>query len=84
MGENSHFKSGHARVETRVFKNATVSRKCRRLLQALIESLSVRLKNARVEKMPLNICIRWNAGTACLSESRAKDASASGFACRPF
>ena len=29
--------------------------------------MSVRFKNARVEKMPLNIRIQWNAGTACVS-----------------
>ena len=30
--------------------------------------MSVRFENARVEKMPFNIRIRWNAGTACVSE----------------
>ena len=32
----------------------------------------------------LNIRIQWNAGTACVSECVAKNASVSGFACRPF
>ena len=37
------------------------------------------------EKMPLNIRIQWNAGTACVSECvLSKNASVSGFACRPF
>ena len=34
----------------------------------MVDSVSVRFKNARVEKMPLNIRIQWNAGTACVSE----------------
>ena len=34
----------------------------------MIDSASVRFKNARVEKMPLNIHIQWNAGTARVSE----------------
>ena len=47
--------------------------------------MSVRFKNARrVEKMPLNIRIQLNAGTACVLECVLKNASVSGFACRPF
>ena len=34
----------------------------------MVDSVSVRFKNARVEKMLLNIRIQWNAGTACVSE----------------
>ena len=34
----------------------------------MVDSVSVRFKNARVEKKPLNIRIQWNAGTACVSE----------------
>ena len=54
----------------------------------MVDSVSVRFKNACVEKMPLNIRIQWNAGTACVSECAcvcvcAKNASVSGFACRP-
>ena len=30
--------------------------------------MSVRVKNARVEKMPLSIRTQWNIGTACVSE----------------
>ena len=71
MGENARFKSGHARVKTRVFKRERV-KKCRRLPYALVDSVSVRLKNARVEKMPLDIRTQWNAGTACVSGMRAK------------
>ena len=33
----------------------------------MVDSVSVHLKNARVEKMPLNIRIQRNAGTACVS-----------------
>ena len=52
----------------RAFQNASVSKKSRRLLQAWVDSVSVRFKTARVEKMPLNIRIQWNAGTlACRS-----------------
>ena len=38
----------------------------------MVDSVSVRFKNARVEKMPLNIRIQWNAGTACVSEGGLK------------
>ena len=34
----------------------------------LVDSVSVRFKHIRVEKMPLNIRIQWNAGTAWMSE----------------
>ena len=34
----------------------------------MVDSVSVRFKNARVEKMPLDIRIQWNAGTARVSE----------------
>ena len=34
----------------------------------MVDSVSVRFKNARVEKVPLNIRMQWNAGTACVSE----------------
>ena len=34
--------------------------------------MSVRFKNARVEKMPLNIRLQWNAGTACVPECMLK------------
>ena len=34
----------------------------------MVDSVSVRFKNARVEKMPLNIHMQWNAGTARASE----------------
>ena len=35
-------------------------------------------KTARVEKMPLNIRIQWNAGTTCVSECMLKTLSVSG------
>ena len=34
----------------------------------MVDSVSVRFKNARVEKMLLNIRIQWNVGTECVSE----------------
>ena len=45
-----------------------MSKNCRRLLQASVDSVSVRFRNVRVEKMPLNIRIQWNVGAACMSE----------------
>ena len=30
----------------------------------MVDSVSVRFRNARVDKMPSNIRIQWNAGTA--------------------
>ena len=53
MGENARFKNGHARVSKRArvcFKNASVSKKCWRLLQALVDSVSVRFENASVSE----------------------------------
>ena len=35
---------------------------------SIVDSVSVRFKNACVEKILLNIRIQWNAGTACVSE----------------
>ena len=32
----------------------------------MVDCVSVRFKNARVEKLPLKIRIQWNAGTACV------------------
>ena len=37
-------------------------------LQAKVDSVLARFKNARVEKESLNIGMPWDAGTACLSE----------------
>ena len=34
----------------------------------MVDSVSVRFENTRVEKLPLNIRIQWNAGTACVLE----------------
>ena len=44
----------------------------------MVDCVSVRFKDASVEKMPLNIRIQWNAGTACVSECVLKNASVSG------
>ena len=44
----------------------------------MVDSVSVRFKSARVEKMPLNIRIRWNAGTACVSECVLKTLACRG------
>ena len=45
---------------------------------------SVHLKNARVEKMFLNIRIQWNAGTACVSECVLKTLACRGWPVGPF
>ena len=44
----------------------------------MVDSVSVRFKNARVEKMPLNIRMQWNAGTACVSECVLKTLACRG------
>ena len=50
---------------------------------SMVDSVSARLKNARVEKMPLNICIQWNAGTACMSECVLKTLACRGLLVGP-
>ena len=45
----------------------------------MVDSVSVRFKNARVEKMPLNIRRQWNAGTAVVSECVLKTLACRGF-----
>ena len=76
-------KKGHARVETCVLKTRSVSKKCRRLLWALADSMSAHFKNARVEKMPLNIRTQWNGGTACVSECVLKTLACRGLRVGP-
>ena len=50
----------------------------------MVDSVSVRLKNASVsKKMPLNICIQWNAGTACVSECVLKTLACQGLRVGP-
>ena len=49
----------------------------------MVDSVSVRFKNARVEKVPLNICIHWNAGTACVSECVQKTLACRGLRVGP-
>ena len=71
MGENARFKKGHARVEMRVLK--TLARRIGfwTSFSAMVDSVSVRFKNARVSKNDVFKHIRiqwWNAGTACVSE----------------
>ena len=49
-------------------------------LKALIDSVSVRFKNAHVEKMPLNIHMQWNA---CVSECVLKALACRGLRVSP-
>ena len=49
----------------------------------MVDSVSVRFKNARVEKMPLNIRIQWNAGTACVLECVLKTLACRGLRVGP-
>ena len=49
----------------------------------MVDSVSVRVKNARVEKMPVNIRIQWNAGTACVSECVLKTLACRGLRVGP-
>ena len=49
----------------------------------MVDSMSVRLKNARFEKMPLNIRILWNAGTDCVSECVLKTLACRGLRVGP-
>ena len=49
----------------------------------MVDGLSVRFKNARVEKMPLNIRIQWNAGTGCVSECALKTLACRGLRVGP-
>ena len=53
------------------------------LFEAMVDSMSVRFKNARAEKMPLNIRIQWNAGTACGSECVLKTLACPGLRVGP-
>ena len=49
----------------------------------MVDSVSARFKNARVEKMLLNIRIQWNAGTACVSECVLKTLACRGLRVGP-
>ena len=49
----------------------------------MVESVSVLFKNARIEKMPLNIRIRWNAGTVCVSDCVLKTLACRGLRVGP-
>ena len=51
----------------------------------MVDSVSVRFKKARVEKMLLDIRVySGKCGNRLRVGVRAKNASVSGFACRPF
>ena len=45
--------------------------------------MSARFKNAHVEKMPLNIRIQWNAGTASVPECGLKTLACRGLRVGP-
>ena len=49
----------------------------------MVDSMSVRFKDARAEKMLLNIRIQWNAGTACVSECVLKTLACRGLRVGP-
>ena len=49
----------------------------------MVDSVSVRFKNARVEKVLLNICIQWNAVTACVLECVLKTLACRGLRVGP-
>ena len=53
------------------------------LIEAMVDSVSVRFKNAHVERMPLNIRMQWNAGTACVSECVLKTLACRGLRVGP-
>ena len=89
----------HRRAETRVLKTDTLACRNARfkntsrvtsvskwsldLFQAMVGSVSVRFKNAGVEKVLLNIRIQWNAGTACVSECVLKTLACRGLRVGP-
>ena len=83
MGENARFKKRTRACRNTRFKKASVSKKCRRPIQALVDSVSVRFKNARVEKVRLNIRTQWNVGTACVSECVLKTLACRGWRVGP-
>ena len=49
----------------------------------MVDSVSVRFKNVRVEKLPLYIRMQWNAGTACVSECVLKTLACRGLPVGP-
>ena len=54
------------------------------LFEAMVDSVSVRLKNASVSKNAFKHSYTVECGNRLRVEVRAKSASVSGFACRPF
>ena len=49
----------------------------------MVDSVSVRFKTLACRKMPLNIRIQWNAGTACVSECVLKTLACRGLRVGP-
>ena len=49
----------------------------------MVDSVSARFKNARVEKMRLNIRIQWSAGTTCVSDCVLKTLACRGLRVGP-
>ena len=49
----------------------------------MVDSVSMRFKDARVERMPLNIRLQWNAGTAYASERVLKTLACRGLRVGP-
>ena len=49
----------------------------------MVDNVSVRYENTRVEKMFLNIRMQWNAGTACVSECVLKTLACRGLRVGP-
>ena len=83
MGEQARFKKGHARVETRVFKNNSVSKWFLDLL-----SHDRQLDGAKNKRACRKNALKYSYAVECGSRLRvgvrAKNASVSGFACRSF
>ena len=53
MGKNAHLEMD-TRVLKRAFKNASVSKKCRRLFKALIDSMSVRFNKEKKKTLQIS------------------------------
>ena len=83
MGENARFKNGHARVETRVLKT---------LAHRKMSEASLSIGRERVGAFKKRACrknsFKHSYTVECRNRLRvgvrAKNASVSGFACRPF
>ena len=83
MGENARFKNGHARVETRVLKTLA----CRNGFRTSLSNGRQRVGAfflTRVSKNAFKHSYTVECGNRLRVGVRAKNASVSGFACRPF